>query len=91
MLPRTAGTSEKLILAGERREDFDTLLNDLVEEHSPKPPTRAISSKTPRSPLVSLAQAARLQLCRNRALRRATRAGAVAARRLSQVSPPRPL
>jgi hypothetical protein len=30
------GTSEKLIVAGERREDFDALLNDLLEEHSPQ-------------------------------------------------------
>ncbi len=32
------GTSEKLIVAGERREDFDKLLNDLLEEHSPETP-----------------------------------------------------
>jgi hypothetical protein len=29
------GTSEKLIVAGERREDFDALLNDLLAEFSP--------------------------------------------------------
>ena len=29
------GTSEKLIVAGERREDFDALLNDLLEEYAP--------------------------------------------------------
>jgi hypothetical protein len=32
------GTSEKLIVAGERREDFDKLLNNLLEEHSPETP-----------------------------------------------------
>ncbi len=32
------GTSEKLFVAGERREDFDKLLNDLLEEHSPETP-----------------------------------------------------
>jgi hypothetical protein len=32
------GTSEKLIVAGERREDFDALLNDLVKEYSPETP-----------------------------------------------------
>jgi hypothetical protein len=32
------GTSEKLIVAGERREDFDTLLNNLVAEYSPETP-----------------------------------------------------
>jgi hypothetical protein len=32
------GTSEKLIVAGECREDFDALLNDLLEEHSPETP-----------------------------------------------------
>jgi hypothetical protein len=32
------GTSEKLIVAGERCEDFDALLNDLLEEHSPETP-----------------------------------------------------
>jgi hypothetical protein len=32
------GTSEKLIVAGERREDFDALFNDLVEEYSPETP-----------------------------------------------------
>jgi hypothetical protein len=29
------GTSEKLVVAGERRQDFDTLLNDLLEEYAP--------------------------------------------------------
>jgi hypothetical protein len=29
------GTSEKLIVAGERREDFDALLHDLLEEYAP--------------------------------------------------------
>jgi hypothetical protein len=29
------GTSEKLIVVGERREDFDALLNDLLEEYAP--------------------------------------------------------
>jgi hypothetical protein len=29
------GTSEKLIVAGERREDFEALLNDLLDEFSP--------------------------------------------------------
>jgi hypothetical protein len=29
------GTSEKLIIAGERREDFEALLNDMLEEFSP--------------------------------------------------------
>jgi hypothetical protein len=29
------GTSEKLIIAGERQEDFDALLNDLLEEYAP--------------------------------------------------------
>jgi hypothetical protein len=32
------GTSEKLIVAGERREDFDALLNDLLEEYAPTTP-----------------------------------------------------
>jgi hypothetical protein len=32
------GTSEKLIVAGERREDFETLLNNLVAEYSPETP-----------------------------------------------------
>jgi hypothetical protein len=32
------GTSEKLIVPGERREDFDALLNDLVAEYSPETP-----------------------------------------------------
>ena len=32
------GTSEKIIVAGECREDFDKLLNDLLEEHSPETP-----------------------------------------------------
>jgi hypothetical protein len=32
------GTSEKLIVPGECREDFDALLNDLVEEYSPETP-----------------------------------------------------
>jgi hypothetical protein len=32
------GTSEKLIVAGERREDFDALLNDLLDEYSPATP-----------------------------------------------------
>lgn len=32
------GTSEKLIVAGECHEDFDKLLNDLIEEHSPETP-----------------------------------------------------
>src|SRR6478736_7702063 len=32
------GTSEKLIVPGERREDFDALLNDLLEEYSPETP-----------------------------------------------------
>jgi hypothetical protein len=32
------GTSEKLIVAGERREDFDALLDDLLDEHSPATP-----------------------------------------------------
>jgi hypothetical protein len=32
------GTSEKLIVAGERREDFDALLHDLLAEHSPETP-----------------------------------------------------
>jgi len=29
------GTSEKLIVAGECREDFDALLHDLLEEYAP--------------------------------------------------------
>jgi hypothetical protein len=29
------GTSEKLIIAGERQENFDALLNDLLEEYAP--------------------------------------------------------
>ena len=29
------GTSEKLIVAGERQENFDALLNDLLEEYAP--------------------------------------------------------
>jgi hypothetical protein len=32
------GTSEKLIVTGERREDFDALLNDLFDEYSPATP-----------------------------------------------------
>src|SRR6476661_2373075 len=32
------GTSEKLIVPGERQEDFDALLNNLVEEYSPETP-----------------------------------------------------
>jgi len=32
------GTSEKLIVPGERTEDFDALLNDLLEEYSPETP-----------------------------------------------------
>jgi len=32
------GTSEKLIVPGERQEDFDALLNDLLEEYSPETP-----------------------------------------------------
>jgi hypothetical protein len=32
------GTSEQLIVPGERREDFDELLNDLLAEHSPSTP-----------------------------------------------------
>jgi hypothetical protein len=32
------GTSEKLIVPGERREDFDALLNNLLAEHSPETP-----------------------------------------------------
>ena len=32
------GTSEKLIVPGERQEDFDTLLNSLLEEYSPETP-----------------------------------------------------
>ena len=32
------GTSEKLIVAGERQEDFDALLNDLLAEYSPETP-----------------------------------------------------
>jgi hypothetical protein len=32
------GTSEQLIVPGERREDFDALLNDLLDEHSPATP-----------------------------------------------------
>jgi hypothetical protein len=32
------GTSEKIIVAGECREDFDKLLNDLLDEHSPETP-----------------------------------------------------
>ena len=32
------GTSEKLIVPGERQEDFDTLLNNLLEEYAPETP-----------------------------------------------------
>src|SRR5882724_3109216 len=32
------GVSEKLIVAGERQEDFDALLNDLLEEYAPATP-----------------------------------------------------
>jgi len=32
------GTSEKLIVPGERQEDFDTLLNNLLAEYSPETP-----------------------------------------------------
>ncbi len=32
------GTSEKLIVPGERREDFDALLHNLLEEYSPESP-----------------------------------------------------
>ena len=32
------GTSQKLIVSGERREDFDNLLNDLLEEYAPATP-----------------------------------------------------
>jgi hypothetical protein len=32
------GTSEKLIVPGERQEDFDELLNNLIEEYSPETP-----------------------------------------------------
>src|SRR5690348_7702443 len=32
------GTSEKLIVPGERQEDFDALLNNLLEEYSPETP-----------------------------------------------------
>jgi hypothetical protein len=32
------GTSEQLIVPGERREDFDALLDDLLDEHSPATP-----------------------------------------------------
>ncbi|MGH9694853.1 MAG: hypothetical protein ACRD5Z_11960 [Bryobacteraceae bacterium] len=32
------GTSEKLIVPGERQEDFDALLNELVAEYSPETP-----------------------------------------------------
>ena len=32
------GTSEKLIVPGERREDFDALLHNLLEEYSPETP-----------------------------------------------------
>lgn len=32
------GTSQKLIVAGERREDFDSLFNDLLDEYAPSTP-----------------------------------------------------
>jgi hypothetical protein len=32
------GTSERLIVAGERQEDFDALLHNLLEEYSPETP-----------------------------------------------------
>jgi hypothetical protein len=32
------GTSEKLIVPGERQEDFDALLKEMLEEHSPETP-----------------------------------------------------
>jgi hypothetical protein len=44
------GTSEKLIVAGECREDFDKLLNELLEEHSPETPEARNLVETQLSP-----------------------------------------
>ena len=83
------GTSEKLIVPGERQEDFDALLNNLLEEYSPESPdARNLVEDAALGRWFLWRRQRAFKLHRIRALRCPTRSRSLAARSLPQTLSP---